>query len=230
MNEYYSKQPQHRVAADCIIFGFDEGELKVLLIKRRFEPLLGKWSLIGGFLKEGESLDQAALRVLINLTGLQNIYMKQFKAFGDPKRDPEARVISIAYYALIKVDPVKMKISPNYDAAWFSIKNMPELIFDHEEMVKEALNVIQEQAKARPIGFELLPEKFTIPQLQLLYESIYQKQFDRRNFSKKLLSTGLLTRLEEKQKGFSRKGAFFYEFNKNNYKKLLKQGYNLEFL
>ena len=172
------------VAIDCIIFGFDKNQLKLLLTKRALEPEKGNWSLIGGFVAQDESLDDAAKRILQKLTGLMNIYMEEVKAFSEVRRDPVERTISIAYYALIKADR-NMKLSEEYGAQWIPIDKIPTLIFDHYHMVKAAMKKLKTMAKHQPIGFELLPKKFTIPQLRSLYEAIYEKELDKRNFSRK---------------------------------------------
>jgi len=202
---------------DCIIFGFDEGELKLLLLKRKFEPAKGEWSIMGGFLTKDESLDEAAQRILNQLTGLSDIYMEQLYTFGDMDRDPGERTISVAYYALIKVDDNDRKLAETHGAHWISLKNVPQLIFDHNNMVDKALKTLRSKSVRKPLGFELLPEKFTLPQLQSLYEAINQEQLDKRNFRKRILETGLIEKLDEKDKETSKKGAFYYKFNKEKY-------------
>jgi 8-oxo-dGTP diphosphatase len=223
---YYSSEDKINVAIDCIIFGFDEDGLKLLLLKRRFEPSKGKWSLMGGFLKKEESLDDAARRILLELTGLNNIYMEQVYSFGSVDRDPGERTISIVYYALIKVNDNDRKRAEAHGANWVSINNLPELIFDHSSMVELALRTLRSRTERKPIGFELLPEKFTLPQLQSLYEAIHQEQLDKRNFRKKILETGLLEKLEEKDRESSKKGAYFYRFNKKKYQTYIDMGFN----
>lgn len=208
----YSIHTPLLVAVDCIIFGFDNDELKLLLIKRNMEPGRGKWSLMGGFLKEEESLDDAAARILHQLTGLKNVYLDQLYSYGDPNRDPGDRVVSIAYYALIKVSDHCQELAKEYGAEWFKYSEVPELIFDHSRMVHMALDRLRELANVKPVGFELLPSKFTLPQLQSLYEAIYQKPLDSRNFRKNILSMNLLERLDEKDKSNSRKGAWYYKY------------------
>ena len=217
MTGFYTEQDKHLVALDCIIFGFDEGELKLLLLKRKFEPAKGEWSLMGGFLKYDESLDEGARRILFQLTGLNNIYMEQLYGFGELNRDPGERTISIAYYALIKINESDRKLASTHGAKWVSLKNIPNLIFDHSQMVDKALKTLRRKIASKPIGFELLPEKFTLPQLQALYEAINQEQLDKRNFRKRILETGLIEKLNEKEKVSSKKGAFYYKFNKEKY-------------
>jgi 8-oxo-dGTP diphosphatase len=205
------------VAADCVIFGFDGWNLKLLLVQRGIEPQKGAWSLMGGFIQDDESPEDAANRVLELRTGLKNVYMDQFQVFGRPDRDPVDRVISIAYFALIDIHKYEKQLNDEYHAEWFLLNEMPELIFDHAEMVKLAKKQLMYKAALHPILFQLLPEKFTIPQLQALYEGVYQTKFDDRNFSRKLLSTGLLVKLPEKDKQTSKKGAFYYKLDQSNY-------------
>lgn len=213
------------VAVDCIIFGFDKNQLKLLLTKRALKPEMGSWSLIGGFVAKDESLDDAAKRILYKLTGLRDIYMEEVKAFSDVNRDPVERTISIAYYALIKADK-SMKLSSEYGAQWISADHIPPLIFDHMQMVEAAKLKLKMMAKHQPIGFELLPKKFTIPQLRSLYESIYELELDKRNFSRKILAMNFLEKLDEKDKKTSKKGAYLYRFDKLRYQELVKQGLN----
>jgi hypothetical protein len=224
----YSEHPRHLVAVDCIIFGYDilEKEIKLLLIKRSFEPAKGKWSLAGGFVREKESLDEAASRILLLLTGLRDVYMEQSYAYGEIQRDPGARVISISYSALIKIQDIDRKLKEMNGAQWQSLARLPHLIFDHREMVNRALNELQIQIKIKPVGFALLPEKFTLVQLQNLYEAIYQRDIDKRNFRKKILSMNILEKLDEKERETSKKGAFYYKFNEERYKIYKKQGFD----
>ena len=223
----YSKHIRYLVAVDCIIFGYDilEKEIKLLLIKRSFDPAKGRWSLAGGFVKEQESLDEAASRILRKLTGLEIIYLKQSFSYGEVDRDPGARVISIAYFALITIRDINKELTEQNGANWRSISRLPDLIFDHSAMVKRALTDLQNQIKVRPVGFELLPEKFTLVQLQDLYEAIYQRKVDKRNFRKKILSMGILEKLDEKEKETSKKGAYYYKFNKDRYDRLKQNGF-----
>lgn len=227
---YYSEHEKFHVAVDSIIFGYDEEDrtLKVLLLKRKFQPAMGEWSLMGGFLKKEESVDNAAKRILNQLTGLSDVYMEQLYSFGELGRDPGDRIISIAYFALIKINASDLELVKSHGANWVPISEMPELIFDHSAMIERALKKLQIRARTQPIGFELLPDKFTIPQLQGLYEAIYNKTLDKRNFRRKLLSMDLLEKLEEKEKESSRKGAWYYRFDENKYEDLLKRGFNFE--
>lgn len=230
MVRYYSSHPKILLAVDAIIFGFNENdhELQLLLLKRNFEPAKGDWSLSGGFVTPDESLDDAAQRILFQLTGLQNVYMEQLYAFGDPNRDPGGRIVAVSYFSLIKINQYDRELVKNNGAYWIPLSELPELIFDHGEMVQKALRKLRIRARTQPIGFELLPEKFTIPQLQRLYEAIYQKPFDKRNFRRKLLSMDLLVKLEEKEKETSKKGAYYYRFNQEKYEEWLLKGFNFE--
>ncbi len=207
------------VALDCIIFGFDREDLKLLLIKRDFEPEKGNWSLMGGFLDINESLDEAAYRILQKLTGLKNIYLEQLKGFGEVDRDPVERTVSIAYYALINIHKHDEELLSDYNAQWFPINDLPELIFDHKKMVEAAKARLRYKASSQPVGFELLPEKFTLPELQQLYEVIYETEFDKRNFRRRMLSMDVLEKTNEKQKKYSKKGAFLYKFDDEKYMK-----------
>ncbi|HUX94872.1 MAG TPA: NUDIX domain-containing protein [Bacteroidales bacterium] len=228
----YSKFPKYLVAVDCIVFGYDIQKkiLKLLLVKRSFEPSKGSWSLPGGFVKSKESLDEAAGRILRKLTGIGTVYLMQSYTYGETDRDPGARVISTSYYALIGIREIDQKVVKDSGAHWRDIDDLPKLIFDHPRMIKRALADLQNLIKVKPVGFELLPEKFTLVQLQELYEAIFQRKVDKRNFRKKILSMGILEKLEEKEKVTSKKGAWYYMFNKEQYDNLSMNGfsYNLD--
>ncbi len=213
----YDQQTRLLVAVDCIIFGFREGKLNLLLIRRDFAPRRGEWSLMGGFLKEDESLDAAAARVLQELTGLKDVYLEQFKAFGEVHRDEAERTVSVGYYALVEQDKVKQQLSEDYAAHWVSIDDIPPLIFDHREMVVAALRRLRHRATHEPVGFELLPEKFTITQLQSLYEGIFGTHIDAGNFRRRIRKMDYLERLDEKDTSGSRKGAWYYHFVSERY-------------
>lgn len=227
MVEYYKQEHRFILAVDCIIFGFDDEGLKLLLLHRNFEPALGRWSLMGGFIKQDESADDAAARVLENLTGLTDVYLDQIQAFSDPERDPGARVISLAYSALINIASYNEELVNKHNASWVKLDEIPELIFDHLRMVDGALKRLRRKAASQPVGFNLLPEKFTLTQLQKLYEAIYQRELDKRNFRKKILSMDVLEKLDEKDKVSSKRGAFLYRFNEEKYNELLEE--NLSF-
>jgi ADP-ribose pyrophosphatase YjhB (NUDIX family) len=221
MGKYIGQEPI-LVAVDCIIFGFDGQDIKLLLIQRGFEPEKNKWSLMGGFLQAGENLEQASNRILKQLTGLEGVYMEQLQTFSEVTRDPQERTISVAYFALIDIHKYEKQISFSYHPEWFLINQKPKLIFDHDEIVSIAKKQLQYKAALHPLLFELLPEQFTISQIQTLYEEVYGSLFDRRNFSRKLISTGLLIKQKQKDKSSSKKGAFYYELDKRKYK--VKQG------
>lgn len=216
------------VATDCVIFGFDEGNLKLLIFKRRVEPLRGEWSLIGSVVRLEEDVQDAAKRVLKEITGLDGVFMEELKSYGKADRDPGYRCISIAHYALIRIGEYDKELVKKHGADWYDIDEVPQLVLDHNQMVKDALERIKRKARYKPIGFELLPEKFTIPQLQRLYEAVYREQLDARNFRKKVISLNVLNKLEEKDKSTSKRGAFLYKFDYVNYQKLLRQGFNFE--
>ncbi|GAB3358331.1 NUDIX domain-containing protein [Arachidicoccus ginsenosidivorans] len=210
------------LAVDCIIFGFDEQGLKLLVIKRGFEPCMGRLSLMGGFVGDTESSEDAAIRVLHELTGLEGIYMEQLHLFSSPLRDPGARTAVMAYFALIDIKSYQSQMSDDFQARWVPAEEVPKLIFDHNEMVEMAKERLRYKAALHPLLFELLPDKFTIPQLQILYEKLYDTKFDPGNFFKKIRSTGLLVRLKERDKLNSKKGAYFYQLDKEKY----EEGFN----
>ena len=213
----YSAEDKVLLSVDCIIFGFDKEGLKILLIKRDFAPEKGKWSLMGGFLKKSESLNGAAIRVLNRYTGLQDIYMEQLFAYSEIDRDPVDRTISVAFYALINIENHNTDLIQDHEAEWFSISKMPKLIFDHNEMVDHAVRRLRYRTSTKPVGFELLPEKFTMRQLLELYEAILDKELDKRNFISKINSLDILIKLNEKDMLSSRKGSYLYMFDKEKY-------------
>ena len=217
----YQRITKFTVAVDCIVFGFDGTRLNILLIKRGLEFEKGKWSLMGGFVNENESADAAATRILKKLTGLEGIYLEQLHTFSSPDRDPVQRTVSIAYFALIDINKYKESINTDFEAEWFPIKDFPNLIFDHNEMVAQAQKRLQYKAASHTILFELLPEKFTLPLLQSLFEDVFNTNFDKGNFSRKMLSTKLLIKQKEKDKSNSKKGAYYYKLDKKHYQENL---------
>ena len=225
---FYTTEDKLLLAVDCIIFGFDKQNLKILLIKRQFEPERGKWSLIGGFMRKDENLDEAANRVLHTLTGLHDIYMEQLYAYSDVNRDPGQRTVSVAYYALIDVESHSFDGIQLDSAEWFEMDTRPKLIFDHEDMVDKAISRLQRRARTMPIGFELLPDKFTMRQLQTLYESILGIPLDKRNFINKFKSLDVLVKLDEKDMTVARKGAFLYRFDKEKYDRKVQDGFDFK--
>lgn len=225
--ESYNDQEKVLLAADCIIFGFDKKNLKILLIKRDFEPEKGKWSLMGGFLRPDENLDNAAVRVLHHLTGLDNVYMEQLRTYSAIDRDPVGRTVSVSYYALINITE-HTEINKNFSAKWFDITEFPSLIFDHNVMVANAMSRLRYRASTKPIGFELLPEKFTMKQLQVLYEAILGEKLDKRNFINKINGLDILLKTEEKDMNSSRKGSFLYKFDEEKYKLKVSDGFTFK--
>lgn len=222
MTNYYSANPTFYVGVDCIIFGFSEGELHLLLLKRNFEPAMGEWSLMGGFVQQDESLDDAAKRVLAELTGLEKVYMEQVGSFGEIGRDPGERVISIAYYALININEYDRKLVHKHNAYWVNINELPPLIFDHPLMVEKARELMKQNASSEPIGFNLLPKLFTLSQLQSLYEAIYGEQIDKRNFRKRIAEMDYIEKTDKIDKIGSKRGAALYKFNAKAYRKAPK--------
>jgi 8-oxo-dGTP diphosphatase len=213
----YDHSARLLVAVDCIVFGFDGSTLKLLLIKRNFEPEKGKWSLMGGFVNQNEDLEVAANRVLFDLTGLKDLYFEEVQTFGKVNRDPVERTISVVVFALINIYDHDQDAAKALNAFWIDLYQRPDLIFDHSIMVDTALERLRYKAALHPIGFELLPEKFTIPQLLKLYELIYNTSFDRRNFCRKILSTDLLIDTGEKNQNSNTKKAQLYRLNKEKY-------------
>lgn len=217
-HSFYSHLPRFYVAVDCIIFTLIGGRLNILLVRRDFEPEKGKWSLIGGFVKENESVDLAARRVLHDLTGLDNVFISQVGAFGDLGRDPGARVISVAYCALINFDEHDHQRIIGYGASWVPLEEMPQLYFDHPKMVEMALASLRRKFSSEPIGFNLLPEYFTLTQLQSLYESVLGEPLDKRNFRKRIADIECIEKTQLIDKSSSRRGAFLYRFDSGKYK------------
>jgi len=212
---FYSGQDRFYVAVDCIILGFQDDEIRLLVHNREMEPTIGGMSLVGGFVKNTESVNEAAARVLRSLTGLEDIFMEQVGVYGEIERDPGERVISCAYYALIDISSHDNSLLQKRNAYWVNISRSNELIFDHPQMVNDALNILRRKAAFQPIGFNLLPDKFTLTHLQVLYEAIYNQQLDKRNFRKRMLGFGFLEKLDEVDKSGSKKGAFYYQFRKD---------------
>jgi len=214
---------------DNVIFGFDEGDLKVLLIKRGEEPYEEKWALPGYFVYPNEDLDSAAKRVLEELTGLKNVFLEQVKTFGRPDRHPFGRVITVAYFSLIRISHYSIQAaSIAQQAQWHTIATIKDLAFDHKEILIACFERLKLMVKNRPIGFELLPPKFTLTELQHLYESILETELDKRNFRKKILSMDLLIDLNEVQEGVAHRPARLFQFDQNKYNKFLAEGFTFE--
>mgnify|MGYP000024258598 FL=1 len=219
VSTYYKNNPKFFVGIDCIIFGLEKEQLSLLLLQRNFEPAKGQWSLMGGFVQENESADDAAKRVLYELTGLKDVYMEHIGAFGEINRDPGERVISLAYYALINTNKYDRELVQQHNAYWVNIDEIPDLIFDHNQMVEKARTAMKEKASTAPIGFNLLPELFTLTQLQSLYEAIYGEPMDKRNFRKRIADMGYIEKTDKIDKTGSKRGAYLYKFNDKAYQR-----------
>ncbi|MBP3767034.1 MAG: NUDIX hydrolase [Prevotella sp.] len=217
MTTYYSEYSKVYVSVDCIIFGFDEGQLRVLIGKRQLDPGRGEWSLYGGFVGTNESIDDAANRTLFELTGLRNLYMRQVGAFGSIDRDPGERVVSIAYYALINVKDYDDELRKHHGVEWVNIKDLPPMYSDHRDMIRRARKMMQEKIKTEPISFRLLPSLFTLTQLQRLYEAVNGEEVDKRNFRKRVKEMEFIEKTELIDKTGSKRGAYLYRFNSNTY-------------
>ncbi len=225
------RHPHPAVTVDCIIFGFDGLQIKVLLVQRKSEPFAQHWALPGAFVQTDESLDACATRVLQKECSISGVYVEQLYTFGLPERDPRERVISVAYMGFVKTTDFQLIAGNNeLQADWQALDQLPVLAFDHHAMIQKALERLRGKIRYQPIGFELLDVKFTIPQLQQLYEAILGKNLDRRNFRKKILSTGLLKQLDEKQQNVAHKAAYFFAFDQQQYQQLMQEGIYLELL
>jgi 8-oxo-dGTP diphosphatase len=217
------------LTVDCVVFGFDEGELKVLLIERALAPFKGKWALPGGFVRLNETLDEAARRELAEEAGIRNVFLEQLYSFGAVKRDPRGRVVSVAYYALVERVAHDLRATTDAaDARWFPISDLPKLAFDHADILATAQARLKAKVRYQPIGFELLPPKFTLSALQHLYESVLETNLDKRNFRKKVLSFGLIVPLKETQRTGRHRPAQLFRFHADKYEKLKNKGFHFE--
>lgn len=214
-SNFYKSHETFLVAVDCIILGFSNQEIKLLVHEREMEPYKGELSLMGGFVQNDESVNDAAVRVLTNLTGLEDIFMEQVAVYGEVYREPEERVISCAYYALIDISTHDESLLQKHNASWVAVNPSLKLIFDHLKMVEDAISILRRKAAIQPIGFNLLPEKFTLTQLQSLYEGIYGHALDKRNFRKRMLGFNYLEKTDEIDKTGSKKGAYYYKYKEN---------------
>ena len=220
---------QAHLTVDCVVFGLDEQDLKILLIQRANDPYKGSWAIPGGFVDPDESLEQAALRELREETGVQDVFLEQLYTFGDVKRDPRRRIVTVAYYVLVNLRDHTVKAATDASsAAWFSVDDLPRLAFDHGRIVDTALRRLKGKVRYEPIGFELLPEKFTLTQLQRMYEKILDQEVDKRNFRKKILGMGLLRELDEVQVDVAHRAARLYRFDEKKYRQLKEKGFNFE--
>ncbi len=221
--------PRPALTVDCVVFGLDSGDLKVLLIQRGLEPYKGRWALPGGFVHLNESLEQAAARELEEETHLKEMYLEQLYTFGKPDRDPRGRTVSVAYYALVVLEGRKISAATDAsNAAWFSISDLPSLAFDHDDIITAAIQRLKGKVRYQPIGFELLPPKFALSELQHLYETILERQLDKRNFRKKILSMDVLVETDEIQSDVAHRAARLYRFDEAKYRRLVKKGFNFE--
>ena len=214
---YYQEYAKVLVSVDVIVFGFDAGKLKILIGKRQLDPGRGEWSLYGGFVGADESLNDAAHRVLFDLTGLRNLYIQQVGTFGSVDRDPGERVISVAYYALINVKDYDDALRQQHNLEWVIVEDVPKLYSDHNEMVQMALKLMRTKIKTAPISFRLLPSLFTLTQLQKLYEAVMGEEVDKRNFRKRVKDMDFIEKTELIDKTTSKRGAYLYRFNKRAY-------------
>lgn len=223
------KYPRPALTVDCVVFGLDDEGLKVLLIRRGVEPFRGRWALPGGFVHVEETLEQAARRELHEETGVERLYLEQLYTFDAPGRDPRERVLSVAHYALVKLRDHRVRAATDArEAAWFAVSALPKLAFDHDRILETALARLRGKVRYQPIGFELLPPKFTLSQLQHLYEKILERPLDKRNFRKKILGMGLLTELDELEKDVAHRAARLHRFDKEAYRRLQERGFNFE--
>jgi len=221
--------PRAALTVDCVVFGLDDEDLKVLLIQRGMDPFEGKWALPGGFVRLEETLEEAALRELEEEAGLTKVFLEQLFTFGTVDRDPRERVVTVAYYALVNIRDHRVQAATDAcDAAWFAVSDTPTLAFDHEEILEVALARLKGKVRYQPIGFELLPRKFTLRQLQHLYETVLEREIDKRNFRRKVLSMDLLIETDEIEQDVAHRAARLYRFDEAKYRKLAKQGFNFE--
>ncbi|GAA4421401.1 NUDIX hydrolase [Bremerella cremea] len=217
------------LTVDIVVFALDADDLMVMLIQRDLEPFEGQWALPGGFVHLDETLDDAARRELQEETGLQGIFLEQLYTYGDLNRDPRERVVTVAYYALVNLEGHNVQASTDArNAAWFSVNELPDLAFDHANILAAAHERLRGKVRYQPIGFELLPEKFTLRQLQHLYEVILDRELDKRNFRKKVLSMEIVQETDEIEKDVAHRAARLYRFDQKAYERLTEQGFHFE--
>lgn len=221
--------PRPALAVDCVVFGLDDEDLKVLLIQRALEPFKNKWALPGGFVRMEETLDDAGRRELKEEAGISGVFLEQLYTFGTVRRDPRGRVVSVAYFALVNLADHRVQAATDArDAAWFAAADLPALAFDHEKIASAALERLKGKLRYQPIGFELLPSRFTLSQLQQLYERVLERPLDKRNFRKKILSMSLLIETDEVEQDVAHRAARLYRFDEEKYRRLRKKGFNFE--
>ncbi len=226
---FSDKYARPALAVDCVVFGLDDDDLKVLLIRRDIEPFQARWALPGGFVHMDETVDEAAKRELVEETGVGRVFLEQLYTFSGLDRDPRERVVSVAYYALVNLSDHRVKAATDArEAAWFATSDLPPLAFDHDMIVDKAQERLRGKVRYQPVGFELLPAKFTLRMLQRLYEKVLEKELDKRNFRKKVLAMGLLEELDEVEQDVAHRAARLYRFDKMRYRELEKQGFDFE--
>jgi 8-oxo-dGTP diphosphatase len=226
---YTYEYPRAALTVDCVVFGLDDEDLKVLLIQRDLAPFAGKWALPGGFVRTDEALEAAALRELEEEAGLRKVFLEQLYTFGEVERDPRERVVTVAYYALVNIRDHRVQAATDArNAAWFPVADTPSLAFDHEAILSVALERLKGKVRYQPIGFELLPRKFTLRQLQHLYETVLERELDKRNFRRKVLAMGLLEETDEIEQDVAHRAARLYRFDESGYRKLVRRGFNFE--
>ncbi|HRX79908.1 MAG TPA: NUDIX domain-containing protein [Pirellulaceae bacterium] len=226
---YSYEYPRAALTVDCVVFGLDDDDLKVLLIQRNLPPFEGRWALPGGFVRIDESLEESARRELREETGIENVYLEQLYTIGEIDRDPRERVVTVTYYALVKLTDHQVQAATDArNAAWFAVDDVPALAFDHAKILEMAHERLRGKVRYQPIGFELLPAKFTLRQIQHLYEVVLDRPLDKRNFRKKILSMDILVELDEVETDVAHRAARLYKFDRRKYQRLTKQGFNFE--
>jgi 8-oxo-dGTP diphosphatase len=221
--------PRGALTVDCVVFGLDDKELKVMLIQRGVAPFEGTWALPGGFVRVSETLEEAARRELEEETGLRKVFLEQLYTFGAVDRDPRERVVSVAFYALVNLSDHDVQAATDArDAGWFGVHDVPSLAFDHADILQMALERLRGKLRYQPVGFELLPKKFTLSQLQRLYEVVLERELDKRNFRKRVLAMDLLIDTDEVQQDVAHRAARLYRFDEGKYRRLAKAGFNFE--
>ncbi len=217
------------LTVDCVVFGLDDHDLKVLLIERKLKPFRGKWALPGGFVRVGESIDHAARRELKEETGLEKVFLEQLCTVGNPLRDPREHVVTVAYYALVRLSDHRVHAATDAaQALWFSLDDLPKLAFDHDDILNTAHQRLRSKLRYQPIGFELLPKKFTLRQLQALYEIVLNRELDKRNFRKKILKMGVLEETDEIESDVAHRAARLFRFDRQAYRRMTRRGFHFE--
>ncbi len=226
---YSYEYPRPALTVDCVVFGLDDEDLKLLLIQRDLEPFAGQWALPGGFVHVDETLEDAAERELVEETGLSKVFFEQLFTFGTVDRDPRERVVTVAYYALVNIRDHRVQAATDArNAAWFPVLDTPSLAFDHDKIIQVALERLKGKVRYRPIGFELLPKRFTLSQLQHLYETILERPLDKRNFRRRVLAMGFVKETDEIEQDVAHRAARLYRFDEEEYRRLTAKGFLFE--